>query len=337
MVEESHDKKMGDFHEQENYTIDDIQSLIDNHAEEGVHLELKRANALSKENADKVTKTLSAFANSDGGIIIYGVAENDHVASDYSFVDGNIITTEYISMLARYVQPAIDGLTIYPIRKDDDFSKSIYVVKVPRSDKAPHMAKDHRYYKRNNVESIPMEDFDVKDVMSRIHNPQLGIIACFLNKVPQKIDGQEYAKFCFIAIIGNFGRVLSRDYKLISYFFCKDEALSPKYNPANYLVTKAKTLVIGDMFCTKISTPSLEAVFPNEKMEFGHVEIKVPVDDEESFMSKAFVVSTLYWEGGGREDMLYFFNGDEPIYERDKIAEHIPEHLQQFILGLRNE
>lgn len=46
-----------ELHEQNNYTIDDIQALIDNHAEEGVHLELKRANALSKENADKVTKT----------------------------------------------------------------------------------------------------------------------------------------------------------------------------------------------------------------------------------------------------------------------------------------
>lgn len=84
-----------ELHEQNNYTIDDIQALIDNHAEEGVHLELKRANALSKENADKVTKTFSAFANSDGGIVVYGVAEDNHVASEYSFVDGNKITTEY--------------------------------------------------------------------------------------------------------------------------------------------------------------------------------------------------------------------------------------------------
>lgn len=321
------------FHEQENYTFDDIQALIDNHAEEGVHLELKRANALSKENADKVTKTFSAFANSDGGVVIYGIAEEDHVASDYSFVDGNKITSEYISMLARYVQPAIEGLRIYPIRKDDDFSKSIYVVKVPRSDKAPHMAKDHKYYKRNNVESIPMEDFDVKDVMNRIHNPELGIFACFLNKLSQKVNGQEYTKFLFFAMIGNFGRVLSHDYKLISYFFCIDDDLSPNYNPVHPLVTKAKTLVIGDMYCTKISTPSIESIFPNEKIEFGHVDIEVPVDKTEAFLNKAFVVSTLFWEGGGREDMLYFFNGDNPIYERDKIAKYIPEHLQEYILG----
>lgn len=321
------------FHEQEIYTIEDIQALIDNHAEESVHLELKRANALSKENADKITKTFSAFANSDGGVVIYGVAEQDHVASDYSFVDGNKVTSEFISMLARYVQPAIDGLTIYPIRKDGDFLKSIYVVKVPRSDKAPHMAKDHKYYKRNNVESIPMEDFDVKDVMSRIHIPKLGILGCFVSRIPNKIENQKSALFSFMVMINNYGRVLSRDYKLISYFFCVDDNLSPKYTPVLPLVTKVKTTIIGDMFCTKISSPSTETIFPNEKLEFGHVEIEVPVDDVESFMSKAFVVSTLYWEGGGRENMLYFYNGNEPLYERDKIAKYIPEHLQQYIWG----
>lgn len=333
MAVESHVKKLENFHEQENYTIDDIQALIDNHAEEGVHMELKRANALSKENADKVTKTFSAFANSDGGVVIYGISEEEHVASDYSFVDGNTITTEYISMLARYVQPAIDGLTIYPIRKDNDFSKSVYVVKVPRSDKAPHMAKDHRYYKRNNVESIPMEDFDVKDVMSRIHNPKLGIVSCFLSRIPHEFENQNFTQLSFMVMLENDGRILSRDYKLISYFFCIDDNLSPKYNPVQPLITKAKVLVIGDMYCTKISTPSIESIFPYEKIEFGHVEIELPVNDVESFTSKAFVVSTLYWEEGGREDMLYFFNGDDPIYEREEIAKYIPKHLQQYILG----
>ena len=224
-----------EFHEKVKYTIDDIQALIDSHAEEGVHLELKRADALSQDKADKITKSLSAFSNSDGGLIIYGVAEKEHVASEFSFVDGNKITTEHISQFARYVQPSIDGLTVFPIRKDGDLSKSIYVVQVPRSDKAPHMAKDHRYYKRNSVESIPMEDFDVKDIMSRIHNPKLGFIECFSSRIPHKFENQISTKFSFMVMIDNYGRVLSRDYKLISYFFCIDETLSPKYNPANYL------------------------------------------------------------------------------------------------------
>ena len=321
------------FHEKDNYTIDDIQELIDNHAEESVHLEFKSADALLiKENTDKNTKTQSAFANSDGGVVIYGVIEKNHVASDFSFVDGNKITAEKISLLARYVQPSIEGLAIYPIRKDDDLMKSIYVVKVPKSDKAPHMAKDHKYYKRNNVESIPMEDFDVKDVMNRIQNPQLGIFNCVLNRPPQRKKAQDCTLFSFVALISNYGKVLSRDYKLISYFFCIDDTISPQYDLVSPLITKAKSLEIGGMYCTKITTPSIEPIFPKEKIEFGHVEIKVPVEKTETFLNKVFVVSTLFWEGGGRQDMLYFCNKNEFIYGKEKIVNYIPRQLQQYIL-----
>ena len=33
-----------------------------------------------KENADNVTKTFSAFANSDGRIVVYSVAEDNHMS-----------------------------------------------------------------------------------------------------------------------------------------------------------------------------------------------------------------------------------------------------------------
>lgn len=50
-----------EFHEQDKYTIDDIQALIDAHAEEGVHLEFKRADALSQEKADKKQSLFQRF------------------------------------------------------------------------------------------------------------------------------------------------------------------------------------------------------------------------------------------------------------------------------------
>ena len=40
-----------------------------------------------------------------------------------------------------------------------------------------------------------------------------------------------------------------------------------------------------------------------------------------------------FWEGGGREDLLFFMNGNEQIYDRAEIAKYIPEYLRQLILG----
>lgn len=176
-----------------------------------------------------------------------------------------------------------------------------------------------------------MEDYDVKDVMGRIQKPKLSIVGCFLNLPELKYENKKTIDISFFAMIENYGIVLSRDYKLISYFFCSDDKLSTEISTVNYLATKAKSLVISGM-CTKISSPSLEAIFPNEKLEIGHTTIKVSLDEKENYLSKAFVVSTLHWEEG-REDMLYFCNGNDPIYERDEIAKYIPEELRQYILS----
>jgi phosphate/sulfate permease len=52
------------FFDKENYNIDDIISLIDNEAEESVHLDFKAAGSLSKDDRKKleIAKDVSAFA-----------------------------------------------------------------------------------------------------------------------------------------------------------------------------------------------------------------------------------------------------------------------------------
>ncbi|MFH0895251.1 MAG: ATP-binding protein, partial [Bacteroidota bacterium] len=73
------------------FTQKDIDNLISSNAEESTHLEFKRGDALNKDDKTKneIAKDISAFANSDGGILIYGIEETDHKASKLSFIDGN--------------------------------------------------------------------------------------------------------------------------------------------------------------------------------------------------------------------------------------------------------
>ena len=55
----------------------DLQSLIATGAEEGAQLEFKSAAALKVADREKteISKDVSSFANSAGGIIIYGMDE----------------------------------------------------------------------------------------------------------------------------------------------------------------------------------------------------------------------------------------------------------------------
>lgn len=150
----------------------DILFLISNKVEENIILEYKQSKALLKtENAkNEISKDVSAFANAVGGTIIYGIREDEHipVEIDDGF-DPSEITKEWIeSVIDSKISPRIDGIKIIPIElRETKPCRYIYVVNIPQSTRAPHQASDKRYYKRYNLKSAPMEDYEIKDIANR--------------------------------------------------------------------------------------------------------------------------------------------------------------------------
>ena len=146
---------MSEIHKLEDYDIEFINSLIENEIEESIHLDFKAGEALSKSDSKKkeVSKDVSSFANSDGGIIIYGITEKNHKAYQLSFIDGNIYTKEWLEqIISTTIKRNINGLKIFPIRNNGKISESIYIVQIPQSLDAPHLSRDKRFYKRYNFE-----------------------------------------------------------------------------------------------------------------------------------------------------------------------------------------
>src|SRR4051812_3819350 len=92
---------MKSFYDKEDYTIEDIESLIKNEVEESIYLDFKEARSLEKtDNKRKdISKDIASFANSDGGILIYGINEQNNKASSYSFIDGNEFTKEWLEQV----------------------------------------------------------------------------------------------------------------------------------------------------------------------------------------------------------------------------------------------
>ncbi len=141
----------------------DVQSLIENKIEESLTLEYKRE--LDKNN-NEIAKDISAFANTSGGTIIYGIDESGGVPTSISWIKAKNTKEKIENIILTNIQPRIKDVMINPILNPDTSSQAIFVVNVPESPDAPHMA-NHRYYRRYNFQSIPMEDYEVKDAIFR--------------------------------------------------------------------------------------------------------------------------------------------------------------------------
>jgi predicted HTH transcriptional regulator len=159
----------------------DVSSLIANEVQESLTLDYKQSDALGKSDGKKneLSKDVSAFANSSGGTILYGMTENGHYPTLIdSGLDPTDISKEWIEqVLNSSVHPKIDGLRINQIPlSSTGTGRVLYAICIPAAtSRAPHQAKDKRYYKRYNFESVPMEDYEIRDLYRRASTPDLWI------------------------------------------------------------------------------------------------------------------------------------------------------------------
>jgi predicted HTH transcriptional regulator len=208
---------MQDFYTKDEYTQKDIEFLMAQKIEESLYLEYKSGAALRSNNKQELAKDVSAFANSDGGVIIYGISETDYYPSEYSFVNGTEITREWLeSIIQGNIKRRIPNLKIFPIRFNKNPKLTIFVVQIPPSNIAPHMTSFGRYYKRHNFQSVPMEEYEVRNMYSRIQSTELRI-----SKLKFKVlhSEKEEKKFKLIDYrlyfqIINISNALEQHYKL---------------------------------------------------------------------------------------------------------------------------
>jgi hypothetical protein len=148
-------------------TPEDIQALVRDRVEEGLHLEYKSISRIqSKESYRKeITKDVSAMANAGGGVIVYGIEEDGRAAVGIKGSTDESISKEWFENIIRDgISPSVSGLEIIPIRIEDH---STYVVHAPKSMIAPHQGIDKRYYARRNFRVDVLNDFEITDLRSR--------------------------------------------------------------------------------------------------------------------------------------------------------------------------
>lgn len=167
--------------------IDELNRLVDEKQEENLYLEFKTVNhpiyTDSNREFDKknLSVCLSGFANSGGGIVIWGIkakknASGQDVATELTPIDQ---LTKFLNLLNKLegqaIIPVITGVQHVKIHTGNDmgFIKSF----IPASASAPHMAlyADKHYYKRSGDSFYPCEHYDIVDMFSRRKSPILGL------------------------------------------------------------------------------------------------------------------------------------------------------------------
>jgi hypothetical protein len=303
-----------------NYTEDYLRELIETQAEESIHLDFKASGALEKNDVKRteIAKDVSAFANSDGGIIIYGILEKNHVANEISYIDGNIYTKEWIERIINNgIQRRIDGIEIFPIRIEGDIKKSVYVVKIPRSSNAPHMCvSKHQYYRRFNFESVPMEEYEVRDTFFRESTPKLEILGIKFGIVKET---ETEILYSLSASIGNYGHQVCESYKL-NFYINNPVICDVSYQP----LEEKHSFTIMNKDRLKLSSPAQESIYPDEMLDLGHFQISVKKENKEVF-EKGLVIDMILYFSNLTDELAYVYSEDRLVNNREEIKKIVEE------------
>lgn len=152
-------------------TLEDLNRLAVSGTTENLQLDFKEElpNLGSDKGKRELVKDITAFANTSGGTILYGVGEDKENGS--AIVKG--IDCSDVDRLKRHISSIIQGNTDPALVRYEieaiKVSEGSYVIgiDVPKSWNAPHAVKvkkdTYRFYIRVNTENVPMDIPQIRD------------------------------------------------------------------------------------------------------------------------------------------------------------------------------
>ena len=178
------------------WVIEDIEGLAE--AEEGAYLEFKKPlefmvqGKFSKDVlSSELAETVSAFLNSDGGVLLVGVQTTPDPgdkkaealkpilawSTDQTFENLGVTLTasRILDIIYGNIMPKPLGIGIKALHVPLGGSTvAIFVITVPVSNLGAHQSiKTARYYRRMSDGDVPMLDYEIRDVNNRKSGPVL--------------------------------------------------------------------------------------------------------------------------------------------------------------------
>lgn len=169
---------------------------------------------------DDLSKQLSAFANSGGGTIVYGV--KDSSGSGARAISGGGVslmlrgrsTKEWLEdVIPNLVEYPLMSFNVYVVARTGSSSEigadgGVILIHVADSENAPHQARDKKYYARVGGKSRPIGHRMVMDIAGRSKHPKMELSLRLVRK------GGHY-KWCFFCL--NTGRIYANYVNMFIY------------------------------------------------------------------------------------------------------------------------
>jgi len=163
--------------------LESIVRFVEDGQEEHLHLDFKTADPrLSRDDRKNLAEAVSGFANSDGGVIVWGVdarsggPDGADLARQLKPIDPlSVFMGQVNSMTGEAANPTVDGVKHRPFLVSEEEDRGYAATLIPASDSGPHMAKlgHDRYFKRSGSRFVRMEHFDIEDMFGRRKKPVL--------------------------------------------------------------------------------------------------------------------------------------------------------------------
>jgi hypothetical protein len=208
--------------------IEDIENLLKQ--EECHALEYKRAQILNRP--DDLSQSVSAFLNSNGGLIIIGVRQDRQTRSvkgkearlrhQIEFVGAEYTKERVEQLIFDHLHfSSKPDIRIHPVKNPSEPDEALYLIEIPPGDDPPYQAGDFRYYHRSNFKKQPMPHSEIASCFGRRQSPQL-TVSCEIVRVLETRQTKQFGKvatsdspFDLRVYIKNYGKAAAEHSEVI--------------------------------------------------------------------------------------------------------------------------
>ena len=257
-------------------TVADLKELVDSAVSEGLRLEFKR-DLPGSSDADKreFLADVSAFANSAGGDLLLGVAEDSGRAARLVGIDADMDqeVLRLTSILRMGVEPRLPALEMRPIRLEE--GTHVLVIRVRRSWLLPHMVTFKglsRFYSRSAAGKHQLDVSELRSLFRlgseaerharEFRASRLGLITA--QEIPVIMEG-ESAVVLHLLPLAAFGLEARFDYRNLQEHIEKLQPLngwgsSWRHNLDGFVVYSSRTESAASSYVQMLRNGALEAV-----------------------------------------------------------------------------